>query len=85
MEDRRAHDRNLIAHYREVLVASGVDDAPSLDSLFLSYRQNIMHMMASSVMNPYDMQTQEVTDTTATRSLNAALDLDMISALDRGI
>lgn len=85
VEDRRANDRNLIAHYREVLVANGVEDAPSLDSLFLSYRQNIMHMMASSVMNPYDMQTQEVTDTTATRSLHAALDLDMISALDRGI
>ncbi|MBY8824316.1 aminoglycoside phosphotransferase family protein [Sphingomonas colocasiae] len=81
VEDRRANERNLIAHYREVLVANGASDAPSLDSLFLSYRQNIMHMMASSVMNPYDMQTQEVTDTTAKRSLQAALDLDMASAL----
>lgn len=84
IEDRRAHDRALIGHYREVLVASGVKDAPSLDSLFLSYRQNIMHMMASSVMNPYDMQTQEVTDTTATRSLQAAIDHDMVGALATG-
>lgn len=81
IDDRRANERDLIAHYRKELVARGVEDAPSFDSLFLSYRQNIMHMMASSVMNPYDMQTQEVTDTTARRSLQAALDLDMAGAL----
>lgn len=84
VEDRRANDRALIGQYRDVLVAHGVADAPSAESLFDSYRVNIMHMMASSVMNPYDMQTQEVTDTTATRSLHAAIDLDMVAALGAG-
>ncbi|MDQ6525891.1 phosphotransferase [Nocardioides sp. LHD-245] len=81
VEERRAHERDLIAHYREVLVAEGVADAPSLDELFLSYRQNQAHNMVQSVFNPYDMQTQEVTDTSAGRTLAAAADLDLIGAL----
>lgn len=79
--DRRRSERDLLKHYRSVLVASGVKDAPSFDELFLSYRQNIMHTMGFSVFNPYDMQTVEVTDMAAIRSLEAAEDLDMIGAL----
>jgi hypothetical protein len=82
IEERRAHERDLIALYREVLVASGVTDAPSFDDLFLSYRQNQMHNLVQAVFNPYDMQTQEVTDMSAIRSLVAAEDLDAIGALD---
>ena len=80
-EDRRANERQLLKHYREVLVASGVKDAPSDDELFLSYRQNIMHNVASGGMNPYDMQTEQVTVITATRILQAAIDLDLKGAL----
>lgn len=81
IEERRTHERDLIALYREVLVSHGVADAPSFDELFLNYRQNQMHNMVQAVFNPYDMQTVEVTDTSATRSLAAAEDLDMIEAL----
>ena len=80
-ELRRRAERDLIKHYRTALVASGVTDAPEVDDLFLSYRQNVMHMMASSVFNPYDMQTEEVTNITATRTLRAAIDLDLADAL----
>jgi len=81
IEERRTHERDLLAHYREVLVAEGVADAPSFDALWLNYRQNQMHNMAQAVFNPYDMQTQEVTDTSAERSLAAAEDLDVMEAL----
>lgn len=35
--DRRRHERDLLAEYREQLVAKGVKDAPSLDELWLEY------------------------------------------------
>lgn len=83
IEDRRKHDRDIIENYREVLKASGGgDETPSADEIYLSYRQNITHMMASGVMNPYDMQTVEVTDMSAGRVLAAANDLDLLEALD---
>jgi hypothetical protein len=81
-EDRRRSERDIVAHYRQALVARGVTDAPSSDELFLSYRQNLMHNFASSVLNPYDMQTAEVTNITATRTLHAMIDLDAVKALD---
>lgn len=80
-QDRRANERELIAHYREVLVASGVRDAPSFDALFLSYRQNNVHTAISGAFNPYDMQPQDVTDLSATRALQAAIDLDAFGAV----
>ncbi|MDP3659496.1 phosphotransferase [Phenylobacterium sp.] len=83
VEDRRASEQELIRHYREVLVASGVKDAPSFDDLFLSYRQNIMHMMGFAVFNPYDMQTEQVVNAAAVRVLQAAADLDMLGAIGK--
>ncbi len=82
VEERRVHERDLISLYREVLVASGVAEAPSFDDLFLSYRHNQMHNMVQAVFNPYDMQTQEVTDLSALRAITAAEDLDPIGALE---
>lgn len=37
--DRRAHERELLAYYREQLRANGVGDAPSLDELWIEYRR----------------------------------------------
>jgi Phosphotransferase enzyme family len=79
---RRDGERQIIQYYRDELVANGVENAPSTDELFLSYRQNVMHNMISSVLNPYDMQTAEVTTITAGRTLHAAIDLDLLGALD---
>lgn len=80
-QSRRENERDLLKLYRSVLVECGVSDAPGEEEIFLSYRQNQMHLMGFSVMNPYDMQTVEVTDTAAVRALEAAIDLDMIGAL----
>jgi hypothetical protein len=79
--NRRGWERDLIGLYRDVLVGHGVRDAPSKEKLWLDYRRNIMHDMVSSVLNPYDMQTAEVTTITAGRTLRAAHDLDLLDAL----
>lgn len=83
IEDRRAHERDILKHYLDVLRASDAGaDAPDFDELFLTYRQNLMHMMASGTMGLYDMQSVEVTDTSAYRTLAAVKDLDSLGALD---
>ncbi len=38
IEERRANDRRLLEHYREHLVATGVDGVPSNDEIWDSYR-----------------------------------------------
>ena len=81
IEDRRKSEIDLLKMYREVLVASGVQDAPSFDDIFLSYRQHMMRMMPFWVMNPYDMQSEETTITISERSLQAAIDHDMVGSL----
>jgi hypothetical protein len=80
-EDRRRSERDLIEQYHDALLANGVPDAPGADELWLYYRRNIMHDMVSSVLNPYDMQSAEVTTITAGRTLRAAHDLDLLGAL----
>lgn len=40
--ERRAHERDLLAFYREELLARGVADAPSFDDLWLEYRRAIV-------------------------------------------
>ena len=40
-----------------------------------------MHNLIGSVLNPYDMQTEEVTTISATRALAAAQELDTLKAL----
>lgn len=82
VEDRRDNEKDLIEHYRAKLIENGVKDAPSLDDMWLSYRQNQAHLIGFSVLNPYDMQTVEVTDAAAIRSLEAIRDLDTLKALD---
>ena len=80
-ERRRSAERDLIALYRDVLKAHRVPDLPSFDELFLSYRQNNMHNLVGSVLNPFDMQTEEVTTISALRALDAAADLETLDAL----
>jgi len=79
-ETRRDNEQALLRHSLDALRATGAD-APSFDLLFLSYRQNMMHDMSSAVANPFDQQTEEVTNATSFRTLHAAADLDMIGAL----
>lgn len=42
VQQRRAHERELIAYYREQLLSRGVADAPSLDTLWLEYRRAVV-------------------------------------------
>ena len=40
-----------------------------------------MHNLVGSVLNPFDMQTEEVTTISALRALDAAADLETLDAL----
>ena len=80
-ERRRTAERDLIQLYCDILKSEGVADRPSADELFHSYRCNNMHNLIGSVLNPYDMQTEEVTTISATRALAAAQELDTLKAL----
>lgn len=78
--DRRAHERDLLAHYRRALAAQ-VDSAPSLDELWLDYRRRLMH----GVMNfftPGDAeQSEDYKSTVGGRFAAAAEDLDTLAIL----
>jgi hypothetical protein len=39
IEERRANDRQLLEHYREHLVATGIDGVPTMDAIWESYRR----------------------------------------------
>jgi hypothetical protein len=42
-EERRAHERDLIAHFREQLLAQGATDVISLDAIWEQYRRWVMY------------------------------------------
>ncbi|MDB6061171.1 MAG: aminoglycoside phosphotransferase [Verrucomicrobiaceae bacterium] len=51
IEERRANEIALIKHYREALLATGVQGVPSFDDFFASYRRWIIYGMQAWVAN----------------------------------
>jgi len=47
VEERRSHERDLLAHYREALLASGARDVPALATLWEQYRHWAMYGLMS--------------------------------------
>lgn len=80
IEDRRRHDRDLIAHYLERLRAFGVQDAPSLDAAYRAFGGYLMHQVAW-VMCLVEMQPEENCMAIAERASAAAVDLGTIDIL----
>lgn len=51
IEERRASERDLLAHYREHLVARGAESVPSLDSLFEDHRRWVIYGLQAWIAN----------------------------------
>jgi aminoglycoside/choline kinase family phosphotransferase len=79
VETRRAHERDLIAHYLAALGASGVA-APSFEDAWLTYRRHAAWSFLT-VMCPVEMHPEEVCTIWAERACAAIVDLETLKAL----
>jgi len=80
VEDRRAHDQDLLRGYLDRLAAYGAP-APTFDEAWLAYRRNVMHGFLW-VVNPEALQPEDVNTACATRFAIAAADLDTLGSLE---
>src|SRR3546814_12679950 len=48
---RRASERDLLAHYRAALVATGAEGVPNLDNIFEQYRRWVIYGMQAWIAN----------------------------------
>ncbi|MGH2794445.1 MAG: phosphotransferase [Actinomycetota bacterium] len=79
IEDRRAHERALLEHYLDRLASYGAP-APGFDDAWLAYRRNVMHGFMW-VVNPEELQPEDVNTACATRFATAAVDLESLASL----
>jgi aminoglycoside phosphotransferase (APT) family kinase protein len=80
IEDRRRHERELIAHYLESLAAHGVKAPPSFDEAWLAYRSYALHGFAWT-MTTGEFHPEDVIMAYAHRYGAAAGDLETLKAL----
>jgi hypothetical protein len=71
--DRRRHDRELVNHYRNELIRSGVD-APSLDELMYQFAAFLPYGYATFIVNSSTYQTESFNTAHAARYNAAMLD-----------
>ena len=71
--DRRNHDRELVAHYREQLIRNGVD-APDLDELMRQFAAFLPFGYATFMVNSTTYQTESFNTAHAARYSVAMLD-----------
>jgi hypothetical protein len=79
---RRAHERQLVAHYREELIRNGVA-APSLDSFMHQFGCFLANGYAIFLVNASDFQPEAVNTAYTARFSSAMLDHDTIGLLER--
>jgi hypothetical protein len=79
VEDRRNHERDLLAHYRAALVGAG---GPQLspDGCFAAYRRHALHGFLWALTPPV-MQTAERVQAMSVRHLAAIEDLESVALL----
>jgi thiamine kinase-like enzyme len=81
--DRRAHERELLAYYREQLLARGVKDAPSLDTLWLEYRRAMVWgVYIGWLTTPVVNYGWEITVIAHLRMMTAYEDLETSKTID---
>lgn len=78
--ERRLHERDLLEHYRQRLVANGVKDAPPADEVWEAYRRHAMHGFMWA-FTPTEMQPEEICVAEGHRFGVAVRDLDTFGAL----
>jgi len=80
VEDRRAHERQLLAHYLDQLAAHGAP-APSFEEAWLSYLQHTIHGLLW-VVCPLEMQPVDIIEANVTRFAAAVIDHDAPATLN---
>lgn len=87
VQDRRAYEQQLIAHYRGQLVRAGVAEAPSLDDLYQEYRYAAAWCLyVGWLTTPLENYGWEISVGNHIRLATAYRDLDSnaaLNALDR--
>lgn len=80
--DRRRHERELLAFYREQLQAAGVDDAPDRETLWLEYRRSaVWGVYIGWLTTPVDNYGWDITVNNHIRLITAYRDLECSAAL----
>jgi hypothetical protein len=79
VEDRRAHERDLLKHYFAALAGHG-GPTLTLDDMWLDYRRHCMHGFVWAVVPP-EMQTSERAAAMIERYIAAIVDHDALGAL----
>jgi aminoglycoside phosphotransferase (APT) family kinase protein len=79
IEDRRAHERELLRHYLDQLAHNGVA-SPSFDTTWHAYRQQVMHGFMW-VSTPPSMQPDDIVAANVERFCVALEDLETLQAL----
>lgn len=80
VEDRRRHDRDLVAHYVTNLRRFGVQDAPSVEDAYQALGAYLMHQV-SWVMCLTEMQPEENCAAITERASAAAMDFGTVGIL----
>jgi hypothetical protein len=78
--DRRAHARDLIAHYLQRLADFGVDKPPALDVAWSDFQVYLMHQVAWA-MCLVEMQPEDVCCAITNRASAAAMDYGTVDRL----
>ncbi len=81
VSDRRAHERELLAHYKNQLLKLGVDHLPGNDDMWLAHRQSPAWGLPMWGSTPAVMYSQEEVETVVRRFGEAWLDFDTGAAL----
>lgn len=80
VDDRRAHERNLLRHYLDALAASG-GEPPGFDAAWLEHRRQMMHGLPMFVPSAPDQGPEAWTVAASRRFQAAAEDLDVLESL----
>jgi hypothetical protein len=79
VEDRRRHERPLVAHYLGELARHGTP-APNFDEAWLSYRRMAFYAFAWAICPP-ELQPEDICMMCADRAVSAIADLETLAAL----
>ena len=84
-ETRRAHQRDLLAEYLELLRAAGAADVPSPGAAFEQYRKAALWgLVIGWLICPPENYGQPITEANISRTVAAVTDLDTLAAIEHG-
>ncbi len=85
IDERRRHEDDLIAHYREALARSGVDDVPSVEALRDDHRvAAIWGLVIGWLITPPENYGPDITWRNLARVAAAVEDLGPLAAIEEG-